>query len=594
MNEKKVSLTIDGRQVSVPAESTIMQAAESIGIHIPRLCYHSRLSVAGACRICVVEVEGMKNYVPSCCTQVSEGMMVRTNTADLLRTRRDIIELLLDNHPQDCQTCSRNGDCELQSLAEQFGIRERIFEGEKKHFPADYSSLSIVRDPDKCILCGKCVRVCSEIQGVNALSFSHRGFRTNVGPAFDLPAAESVCINCGQCTLFCPTGALTEQDDTEKVWQALNDPDKIVVVQIAPAVRVAIGEPFGYPPGTDLTGQTVAALRRLGFDRVFDTQFSADLTIMEEAHELIHRLSHNGKLPMFTSCSPGWIKFCEHFHPEFLENLSTCKSPQQMMGAIIKTYYAEKQKIDPSVIYSVSIMPCTAKKFEANRPEMRSSGFQDVDAVLTTRELARMIKKIGLKFSELPGEEFDDPLGESTGAATIFGVTGGVLEAALRTAYELVTGDQLLSLDFHQVRGFEGIREAEIALAGKKIRVAVCHGLSNTHRLLTEIKTGQRTYHFVEIMTCPGGCLGGGGQPRPPEKTEPMDRSYYEKRAAGIYAIDSKKVIRQSHKNPQIKKIYAEFLEKPLGARSHHLLHTRYQVRSPRGFTSVREDIFNL
>ncbi|MCM8757274.1 MAG: [FeFe] hydrogenase, group A, partial [Candidatus Omnitrophica bacterium] len=434
MDEKKVNLTIDGLKVSVPAEMTIMQGAETIGIRLPRLCYHSRLSEAGACRVCVVEVEGMKNFVPSCCTKVAEGMVIRTNTTELLQARRDIIELLLDNHPEDCQTCERNGDCELQTLAQQFGIRERLYQGEKKHFLADQSSLAIVRDPNKCILCGKCVRVCSEIQAVNALSFSHRGFRTNVGPAFDLPARDSVCINCGQCTLVCPTGALTERDDTQKVWQALNDPDKIVMVQIAPAVRVTIGEPFGYPAGTDMTNQTVTALRRLGFDRVFDTQFSADLTIMEEAHELISRLNHGGKLPMFTSCSPGWIKFCEHFHPDFLENLSTCKSPQQMMGALIKTYYAQKQGLDPAAIYSVSIMPCTAKKFEAARPEMKASCFPDVDAVLTTRELARMIKQAGLKFSDLKPEEFDDPLGESTGAATIFGVTGGVLEAALRTA----------------------------------------------------------------------------------------------------------------------------------------------------------------
>ncbi|HOJ39825.1 MAG TPA: [Fe-Fe] hydrogenase large subunit C-terminal domain-containing protein, partial [bacterium] len=407
MNEKKVTLTIDGIQVVARADATIMEAAEIAGLCIPRLCYHSRLSEAGACRVCIVEVEGMKNFVPSCCTRVAEGMVVRTNSPDLLKARRDIVELLLDNHPEDCQTCARNGDCELQTLAQQFGIRERLYQGERKHFPVDISSASIVRDPDKCILCGKCVRVCSEIQGVNALSFSHRGFRTNVGPAFDLPAAESVCVNCGQCTLFCPTGALTERDDTEKVWQALSDPSKVVVVQIAPAVRVALGEPFGFQPGTDLTGQTVAALRRLGFDRVFDTQFSADLTIMEEAHELLHRLAHGGKLPMFTSCSPAWIKFCEHFHPDFLENLSTCKSPQQMMGALIKTYYARKQGLEAASIYSVSIMPCTAKKFEAARPEMKASSFQDVDAVLTTRELARMIKQAGLKFSELKPEEFD-------------------------------------------------------------------------------------------------------------------------------------------------------------------------------------------
>ena len=584
--EKQVTLSIDGVAVSAPASYTIMQAAETIGIRIPRFCYHPKLSSIGACRVCIVEVEGAKNFPVSCCTTVDEGMKVKTNTQALLEARRDIVELILDNHPRDCQICERNNNCELQVLAHSLGIREFTLEGERKRYALDDSSASILRDAEKCVLCGKCVRVCSEIQGVNALTYAHRGFKTTVVPAFNMDARESICVNCGQCTLFCPTAALLEKDITGEVWRNLNDPDKVAIVQIAPAVRVAIGEGFGLEAGTDMTYQTVAALRLLGFKVVFDTQFSADLTIMEEGYELVHRLKSNGKLPMLTSCSPGWIKFCEHFHPEFLENISTCKSPQQMMGALIKTYYANKVGIDPAKIYSVSIMPCTAKKFEAARPEMNSSGFQDVDAVLTTRELIKMIKQAGINLPILKKSEFDEPLGESTGAAPIFGVTGGVMEAALRTAYEVVTGKELANLEFRSVRGFEGIKEAIVDIDGLSVKVAIAYGLANTHTLLTEISRGKRKYHFVEIMSCPGGCIGGGGQPYPQGMLEALDKGLYQKRAEGLYGIDENKAVRKSHENPQIKKIYSEFLGEPLGKKSHSLLHTHYHEKAPCGVTS--------
>ncbi|MDD5746941.1 MAG: NADH-dependent [FeFe] hydrogenase, group A6, partial [Candidatus Omnitrophica bacterium] len=512
---KKVTLTIDGTALSVPPDYTIMQAADSIGIRIPRLCYHSKLSEFGACRICVVEVEGMKTYPPSCATPVREGMRVMTHSAGVLNARRTILELMLDNHPRDCQLCEKNGECDLQALAEQFKLRDVIYDGERKRYPLDESSASVERDAEKCILCGKCYRVCSEVQGVNALTFAYRGFRSSVVPAYNMNMGESVCVNCGQCVNVCPTGALIERDGTAEVWKNLHDPDKVVIVQIAPAVRVAVGEGFGNAPGRDMTGETVTALRMLGFNVVFDTQFSADLTIMEEGHELIHRIKNKGVLPLITSCSPGWVKFCEAFHPEFLDNVSTCKSPQQMMGALIKTYYAKIAGIDPAKICSVSIMPCTAKKFEAARPEMNASGYRDVDVVLTTRELIKMIKQAGIQFGALKKSEFDSPMGASSGAAPIFGVTGGVMEAALRTAYEVLTGAQLNEIKFTAVRGLEGIKEAVVPVNGLDVRVAVVNGLGNAHTLLREIKEKKRNYHFIEVMCCPGGCLGGGGQPYP-------------------------------------------------------------------------------
>lgn len=594
MDKKKVNLTIDGNKISVPADFTIMQAADAAGVHIPRLCYHPKLSAVGACRICIVEVDGSKNFPASCVTVVSEGMNIKTNSPAIRDARRDLVELILDNHPRECQICEKNNSCELQLLALTLGIEEYEFPGERKHFASDFSSASIVRDPDKCILCGKCVRVCAEIQGVNALSLSARGYKANVGPAYDMSMKDSVCINCGQCTLVCPTAALTEKDGIKETFKNLNDPNKVCVVQIAPAVRVAVGEAFGFAPGTDKTYEMVTALRMMGFKVVFDTQFSADLTIIEEGHEFIKRLTTGGKLPMFTSCSPGWIKYLESFHPEFIENVSTCKSPQQMMGALIKTFYAKKVGIDPAKIFSVSIMPCTAKKYECARPEMKSSGFQDVDVVLTTRELAKMIKQAGIKFEGLKPGQFDGPMGESTGAAPIFGVTGGVMEAALRTAYEVITKKTLPSVNFKDVRGLEGIKEAIVDVDGTKVSVAVVNGLANVHKLLTEIKEGKRKYHFVEVMTCPGGCIGGGGQPYPQGNLDSMDKDLYFLRSDGLYDIDEKKKLRKSHENPLITAIYEEFLQKPLGELSHKLLHTHYHLACPKGVPSEIRDTVNI
>jgi len=592
--KEKINLIIDEVMVSVPSDFTIMKAADSIGIHIPRLCYHSKLSLFGGCRICIVEVGGMKNYAPSCSTQVKEGMVVRTHSKAIRGARKVILELILANHPSNCQICEKNNECELQTLAKQIGLKDFILEGERKRFPVDDSSSAIVRDPEKCILCGRCLRVCEQVQGVGALTFSDRGFKANISVAYDTGVGKSVCVNCGQCINVCPTGALSERDHTQEVWSAIHNPKKIVIAQIAPAVRVAIGEGFDNQPGKDMTYQAVTALRMLGVDIVFDTQFSADLTIMEEASEFIHRFKNQGKLPLITSCSPGWIKFCESFYPSLLENISTCKSPQQMMGAMIKTYYAKKFNIDPKRIYSLSIMPCTAKKFEAARLEMNSSGYRDVDAVLTTRELIKMIKQAGISFNDLEASEFDLPMGQSSGAAPIFGASGGVMEAALRTAYEFVTGKELLNINFTQVRGLEGIKEATIPINGIEINVAIAHGLANAHTLLTDLTTGKKNYHFIEIMACPGGCLGGGGQPYPKGFCEPLDKRLYEKRSQGLYKIDSSKSIHKSHCNPDIKTIYKDFLGKPLGHVSHKLLHTSYKLRKPKGIAADSKNRVNL
>ncbi|MEW6032437.1 MAG: NADH-dependent [FeFe] hydrogenase, group A6 [Bacillota bacterium] len=569
-----VKLTIDGVPAEVQAGTTILQAAEGLGIRIPTLCYLEGIHEVGACRVCVVEVVGAKALQAACVTPVTEGMTVLTNTPAVRRTRKTTVELLLSNHETDCPTCVRNLNCELQALAESMGIRENRFLGERTRHEPDTSSWSIVRDPDKCVLCRRCVSVCEKVQGVKAIGPINRGFETVVGPAFGEPLADTICVNCGQCILVCPTGALYEKDSIADVWAALGDPDKHVVVQTAPATRVAVGETYGLPPGSIVTGKMVAGIRRLGFDRVFDTDFTADLTIMEEGHEFIERLTKGGVLPMITSCSPGWIKFIEHFYPDLLPNLSTCKSPQQMFGALAKTYYAQKAGVDPSKIYSVSVMPCTAKKFECERPEMRDSGHKDVDAVLTTRELGRMFKEAGIDFERLPEEDYDDPLGVSTGAAVIFGATGGVMEAALRTAYEVTTGETLKDVNFTAVRGLDGVKEASVNLKGTEIRVAVAHGLANARKVLDRVRAGDSGWHFIEIMCCPGGCIGGGGQPIP------TDLEVRRRRIEGIYAADERMVIRKSHENPAIKAIYAEFLGKPLGHKSHELLHTTY---TPRG-----------
>jgi iron-only hydrogenase group A len=568
-----VKLTINNLPVEVPAGTTVLAAAEQAGVRIPTLCHHPDQDVKGVCRVCVVEVEKSRTLQAACAFPVAEGMVVRTNTAAVREARRVIVELMLSRHPKDCLGCARNRRCELQALAEELGVRDvRFTHIEKKH-PKDESTPSLVRDPAKCVVCRRCVYTCNEVQAVGALFPAYRGHETVVVPAYDKPLLDIACSLCGQCVHACPVGAITERDDTDKVWAALADPKTHVVVQTAPAIRATLGEEAGLPPGTLVTGKMVAALRRLGFDRVFDTDFTADLTIMEEGSELIQRLTTGGTLPVITSCSPGWIKFIEHFYPELLPNLSTCKSPQQMFGALAKTYYAKKAGIDPASIFVVSIMPCTAKKFEAARPEMNASGYRDVDVVLTSRELGRMFRESGLDWGRLADEEFDDPLGRSTGAAAIFGATGGVMEAALRTAYELVTKKELKNLDFVAVRGMTKIKEATIDLDGTKINVAVAHGLGNAKELLERIKRGEKTYHFVEIMACPGGCIGGGGQPI---KTTNAVR---EQRIDAIYREDKRMSLRKSHENPAITQIYAEFLGAPLGHKSHELLHTHYTAR---------------
>ncbi len=579
MAENTVTLNIDGRNVTVEKGITILQAAQKLNIHIPTLCYLKDVQAIGACRVCCVEVKGQRTLVASCVFPVSEGLVVQTNSPLARETRKMVVELLLSDHEMNCPTCARNLHCELQALANQLGIRDIPYQGAKSAAIVDESSPSLRRDSSKCILCRRCVAVCQEIQKVGILFPSKRGFATTVGPAFDSPLAEVACVNCGQCAAVCPVGAIVERDDTQKVWDALADPDKFVVVQTAPAVRAAIGEEFGLEPGHAITGKMVAGLRALGFDRVFDTQFTADLTIIEEGNELLKRVGKAVKgeevaLPMITSCSPGWIKYIEHFYPELLGHLSTCKSPQQMFGALAKTYLAEKVDVAPEKIFSVSIMPCTAKKYECERPEMCDSGYQDVDVVLTTRELARMIKTAGVNILELEDADFDDPLGESTGAATIFANTGGVMEAALRTVYEVVTKSTLPSIEFKQVRGMEGIKTAVVTVGDLDVKVAIGHGLANAGKIMEEIKAGKSPYHFIEIMCCPGGCIGGGGQPIP------TNWEIRKKRAEAIYEEDSRLPKRKSHENPFIDKVYKEFLKEPLGEQSHHLLHTKYTKRA--------------
>lgn len=569
-----IKVTIDGREVEVPSGATILEAAQKAGIEIPTLCYHPDLGTKAMCRICVVEVEGARSLQTACSQPVSNGMVIKTTTPLVRETRKTNMELLLSNHPQDCLNCIRNQKCELQSLSEKLGIRGQRFEQtEKFSHPKDMSSPSIVRDPSKCILCRRCVAVCHQVQGVGAISPVNRGIETVVAPAGGNDLADVSCVYCGQCIQVCPVGAIYEVDDTAKVWTALANPDLHVVVQTAPAVRVAIGEELGMPAGSLVTGKMVAALRRLGFAQVFDTDFAADLTIMEEGHELLDRLNNQGTLPMITSCSPGWIKYIEHNYPDYLDHLSTCKSPQQMFGAMAKTYYAQKSGIPAEKIFMVSVMPCTAKKFECERPEMQENGIQDVDVVLTTRELGRMLRESGIDFKSLPDEDFDHPLGMSTGAAVIFGATGGVMEAALRTVYEVVTGKELPKIDLEEVRGLEGVKEAVVDLDGTPVKVAVAHGLSNAKKLMDKIKNGTADYQFIEVMCCPGGCIGGGGQPIP-TNTETR-----KARLQAIYDEDKGMKIRKSHENPAVQQLYQEFLGKPLGEKSHHLLHTHYTKR---------------
>ncbi|NPA35451.1 MAG: 2Fe-2S iron-sulfur cluster binding domain-containing protein [Chlorobi bacterium] len=590
-----INLTIDNVPVSVEKGTTILEAAKKVNVKIPTLCYHQDLCVAGNCRVCVVEQTGSDRLLPSCAMPVSEGMDIQTNSLQVRTARKHVIELLVSEHRADCTRCYKNGKCELQELASEYIIDEEGFIDllPYKNYTIDHYSPSIIKDDSKCIRCQRCVRTCAELQKIGALTVAYKGKDMKISTFFEKPMFEVVCTNCGQCVNRCPTGALTEKTYIDRVWDVLNDPEIHVVVQTAPAVRVALGEDFGMEPGEIVTGKLAAALRRLGFDSVLDTDFSADLTIIEEGHELLSRLkgalkdkNPNVKLPLTTSCSPGWVKFIEHAFPEYLGNVSTAKSPQQMFGALAKTFYAKKIDVDPSKMVCVSIMPCTAKKYEADRPEMRSSGYKDVDFVLTTRELALMIRQAGIDFSSLPDDDYDSIMGESSGAGVIFGATGGVMEAALRTAYEIVTGREVpfRNLDITPVRGMEGVREAVIKiegtlpewnfLEGVELKCCVAHGLSNAKKVMDAVKAGKVNYHFIEIMACPGGCLGGGGQPIP------TNEEIRKKRAAAIYREDKNKPIRKSHENPEIIQLYKEFLHEPLSEISHKLLHTHYRRRN--------------
>ncbi|MDF2628249.1 MAG: iron hydrogenase [Symbiobacteriaceae bacterium] len=578
-----INLTIDRKQVQVESGTTVLEAARSMGVNIPTLCYLKNINKIGACRMCLVEVKGARGLQTSCTTPCTEGMEVTTNNTAVRAARKLVLELLLSDHNMECPTCVRAGNCELLQLSQEHGVSGIRYEGEKHAAHCDCDSPSLSIDSSKCVLCQRCVAVCREVQGVSAISLVGRGFESAVTPFWKTSIDAAACALCGQCTLVCPTGALTEKDDTEKVWAALMDPTKHVIVQTAPATRVAIGEMFGMPHGAIATGQMVAAIRSLGFDRVFDTNFSADLTIMEEASELVSRLQNGGPLPLITSCSPGWVKYAEHFFPDQLDHLSSCKSPQQMFGAIAKTYYAEKQGIDPKDIVSVSIMPCTAKKFEAARDEMNASGYQDVDYVLTTRELGRMIKQAGLNLAKLRPEEYDVPLGIGTGAGQIFGTTGGVMEAAMRTAAAWLGGTDMPRLTFQEVRGeVAGIREATVVINGNVFFLAIANGLAAAGRIMEKIKAGDTRYHFVEIMGCPGGCIGGGGQPIPSEGPDALEEVRLA-RIKSMYAIDEAQTIRRSHENPAIQELYREFLGAPLSHKSHELLHTHYHGRGPAG-----------
>ena len=568
-----MSIEVNGRTIEAQEGETILSALRRAGINVPTLCHLEHLIPSGACRMCVVEVEGQRSLVPSCAYPVSSGMKIQTNSPRAVSARKTIIELLLANHPDDCLYCVRNRNCQLQTLAEEYGVRDRRYAGSRSQHKVDLSSPSLVRDPGKCILCGKCVRVCEEIQGVGAIDFVHRGSKALVGTAFEQGLNTSSCINCGQCIVVCPTGALHEPSHAKEVVEAIHDPKVMVVAQHAPAISVTLGEEFGLKAGADVNGVLVTALRRLGFDRVFDSSFAADLTIMEEASELVWRIKNGGTLPMFTSCSPGWIKFVEQFYPEFVGNLSTCKSPQQMMGAVIKNYFAPKENRDAHQIFSVSIMPCVAKKFEASRPEMVEHGIPDVDAVLTTRELARLLRKHGIDLKQLQPDSADSPFGERTSAGKLFGASGGVMEAALRTAYHMITGQELGELTFTALRGLEGVKEASVTIGELKIGVAVVSGLANARKILEQLQGGRKDLHFIEVMTCPGGCINGGGQPWG-SKAEAI-----RARLQALYKVDREAPVRESHHNAAVKRLYEEFLGEPLSQKGHELLHTHYHKR---------------
>lgn len=573
----KVCVTIDGISLYVPENYTILQAAKEVNINIPTLCFLKDINEIGCCRMCLVEVKGAKSLQAACVYPVSDGMEVLTHTPKVMEARKVNLELILSNHNSRCQTCSRSWmDCELQALANKLSVETVRFEGEKKLLPLDIGP-SIVRDPNKCILCRRCVSVCKNVQTVGVIDLVNRGFNTRVAPPFDMSLSDTPCVNCGQCINVCPVNALHEKSDIDRVWEAIYDPGKHVIAQTAPAVRAALGEAFEMPVGTLVTGKMVTALKMLGFDKVFDTDTGADLTIMEEGTELIDRIRSGGKLPLITSCSPGWIKFCEHNYPDMLDNLSTCKSPHQMFGAILKTYYAKKNNIDPADIVVVSVMPCTAKKYEAARPELKTEGMPDVDIVLTTRELSKMIYDIGIEFPELGDSDFDSPFGNASGAGVIFGSTGGVMEAALRTVSDLLTDRSADNIEYEEVRGLEDIKVAAIQIGDLKLRAAVAHGLGNARKLMEAIRAGEQFY-FVEIMACPGGCVNGGGQPL--QRSDFRNWTDYRVlRTKGLYREDRSSYIRKSHNNPSVKKIYKEFLGAAGGSKAHELLHTHYTPR---------------
>lgn len=575
---KKINLTIDGKKVAVEEGTTILEAARKANIDIPTLCFLKEINEVGDCRMCITEVEGRNGFATSCIQKVEEGMVVHTNSKQVIEARKMVLDLILSNHHRDCLTCTRNGNCELQTLAMKYHVTNIRYEGTKNEHKIDDTSPSIVRDFNKCILCRRCISSCKKVQQVGAIDAIGRGFSSCISTVEDHSLNDVNCTFCGQCIQACPTGALQEKDSTQLVWQKLQDPETYVVVQTAPAVRVALGEEFGLPIGTNVTGKMVTALKRLGFHKVFDTNTGADFTIMEEGTEFIKRLKENDHLPMITSCSPGWVRYIEMNYPENLLHLSTCKSPHEMFGALLKTYYAAKQKLNPEKLFVVSVMPCTAKKYEREKEEMKNSGLYDVDAVLTTRELARMIKSSNMEFVELEEGSFDDPMGEATGAAAIFGVTGGVMEAALRSVCEILTGKELEKIDFKEVRGQEGIKRAVVKLGEKEIKVVVASGLGNAKIIMEEIKSGKADYQFVEIMACPGGCIMGGGQPIKSAKLQETV-NIREKRAAAMYSIDEKSVLRKSHKNPVLQKIYQEFLGKPGEKLAHELLHTHYKKK---------------
>ncbi len=579
-----VNIKINGMPIQAPKGATILEAAKLACIDVPTLCFLKDINEIGACRICVVEVKGARSLVASCMYPISEGMEIITNSPKVLASRKKTLELILSDHDRKCLSCVRSGNCELQKLCNDLNVKdEYLYDGSRSHYELDDTSAHMVRDNNKCILCRRCSAVCEKIQGIGVIGANERGFDTNISCAFDMGLGDTSCVSCGQCIAVCPTGALLEKDYTDDVFAALADPDKYVIVQSAPAVRAALGEAFGLPIGTNVEGKMVAALRRLGFDKVFDTNFAADLTIMEEANELIGRIQNGGKLPMITSCSPGWIKYCEHYYPDMLDNLSSCKSPQQMFGAITKTYFAEKNGIDPGKIVMVSVMPCTAKKFEIGRSDQSAAGVPDVDLSITTRELARMIERVGINFLSLPDENFDDPLGRSTGAAVIFGATGGVMEAALRTAVETLTGEELPSPDFKEVRGTQGIKEATYQVAGLDVSIAVASGLANARKLLDDVKSGKANYHFIEIMGCPGGCVNGGGQPQQPGVVRNFS-DIRALRAKALYDSDANNSVRKSHENEAIKTLYSDYLGKPGSHKAHDILHTTYVKRSVNQF----------